>query len=71
MHSSSGQENLEEGSRLSSRSLADTVFGYKTTFGDRPPGRKVANQLKGMFIKCNALNRMFHFGKPQSYKVEA
>jgi hypothetical protein len=53
------------------RSLAETaVFRYKTAFGDRLQSRKVENQFNEIFIKCTALNRMFHLGKPQSYKVE-
>lgn len=52
------------------RSLAETtVFRYKMTFGERLDSRKIENQFKEMFIKCAALNRMVHLGRPQSYKV--
>jgi hypothetical protein len=54
------------------RSLAETtVFRYKMTFGDRLDSRKIENQFNEMFIKCAALNRMVHLGRPQSYKVAA
>jgi hypothetical protein len=52
------------------RSLAETtVFRYKTIFGDRLATRKVENQFTEMFIKCAALNRMIHLGRPESYRV--
>lgn len=54
------------------RSLAETtVFRYKVTFGDKLQSRKVENQFNEMFIKCAALNRMVHSGRPHSYKVAA
>jgi Transposase DDE domain len=54
------------------RSLAETtVFRYKTTFGERLHSRKIENQFTEMFIKCAALNKMVHLGRPQSYKVAA
>ncbi len=54
------------------RSLAETtVFRYKVTFGDKLHARKIENQFTEMFIKCAALNRMIHLGRPQSYKVAA
>ncbi len=52
------------------RSLAETtVFRYKTIFGERLQTRKVENQFTEMFIKCAALNRMIHLGRPESYRV--
>jgi len=52
------------------RSLAETtVFRYKTIFGDRLQTRKIENQFSEMFIKCVALNRMLHLGRPKSYRV--
>jgi hypothetical protein len=54
------------------RSLAQTtVFRYKTTFGDKLHTRKIENQFIEMFIKCAALNKMVHLGRPQSYRVSA
>jgi hypothetical protein len=54
------------------RSLAETaVFRYKMTSGDKLHSRKVENQFTEMFIKCAALNKMVHLGRPRSYKVAA
>lgn len=54
------------------RSLAETtVFRYKMTFGDKLQSRQIENQFTEMFIKCAALNRMVHLGRPHSYKVAA
>jgi hypothetical protein len=54
------------------RSLAETtVFRYKKSFGERLDSRKVENQFTEMFIKCAALNRMVHLGRPDSDKVAA
>jgi Transposase DDE domain len=67
-----GRKGWKEDVGYHRRSLAETtVFRYKITFGDKLQSRKIENQFTEMFIKCGALNRMVHLGRPQSYKVAA
>ena len=67
-----GRKQWKESVGYHRRSLAETtVFRYKITFGDKLHSRQIENQLTEMFIKCAALNRMVHMGRPQSYKVAA
>lgn len=67
-----GRKVWKQGCGYHRRSLAETtVFRYKMTFSDRLHSRKVKNQFNEMFIKCAALNRMVHLGRPRSYKVAA
>ncbi len=67
-----GRKKWKEEVGYHRRSLAETtVFRYKVTFGDKLHARKIENQFTEMFIKCAALNRMVHLGRPQSYKVAA
>ena len=47
-----------------------TMFRFKTIFGGTLRRRLFDNQAVELFLKCAALNRMIHLGKPQSYKVE-
>ena len=67
-----GRKKWKEEAGYHRRSLAETtVFRYKVTFGDKLHSRKMENQFTEMFIKCAALNRMVHLGRPESYKVAA
>lgn len=67
-----GRKRWKEEAGYHRRSLVETaVFRYKVTFGDKLQSRKIENQFTEMFIKCAALNKMIHLGRPQSYKVAA
>lgn len=68
----SGRKSWKQECGYHRRSLAETtVFRYKITFGDKLHSRKIENQFTEMFIKCAALNRMVHLGRPHSYKIAA
>jgi hypothetical protein len=67
-----GRKKWKEDAGYHRRSLAETtVFRYKVTFGDKLQSRTIENQFTEMFIKCAALNKMIHLGRPQSDKVVA
>lgn len=52
------------------RSLAETtMFRLKTIFSDRVTARGFAGQATQLLVRCAALNRMTHLGKPDSYRV--
>ena len=52
------------------RSLAETtMFRLKTIFGDELSTRLIETQTTQALIRCAALNKMTHLGRPQSYKV--
>lgn len=52
------------------RSLAETtMFRLKTIFRDRVTARGFAGQATQLLVRCAALNRMTHLGKPDSYRV--
>ena len=52
------------------RSLAEnTVFRFKTIFGDHLVSRQIPQQTTEARIKCLALNRMTQLGMPDSYRV--
>lgn len=52
------------------RSLVETtMFRFKTIFGDRVSARVYARQVTELTLRCNALNRMFNLGMPDSYAV--
>lgn len=65
-----GRAQWKRESNYHRRSLAETaVFRYKRIFTDRLQSRKKENQFQEMAVNCAALNRMTHFGMPESYKV--
>jgi hypothetical protein len=52
------------------RFLAEnSIFRFKTIFGDRLSARLLETQATQARICCAALNRMTHLGMPDSYKV--
>jgi IS5 family transposase len=52
------------------RSLAETaMFRLKTIFSARVTARGFAGQAAQVLVRCAALNRMTHLGKPYSYRV--
>jgi IS5 family transposase len=52
------------------RSLAETtMFRLKTIFGERVTARGFAGQAAQLLVRCAALNRMTHLGRPDSYRV--
>jgi len=54
------------------RSLAETaMFRLKTIFGDRLSARTLKRQRTEAALRCAALNRMTHLGRPDSYPVAA
>lgn len=66
-----GRQQWKQESGYHRRSLAETtMFRFKTIFGGTLRRRLFDNQAVELFLKCAALNRMIHLGKPQSYKVE-
>ncbi len=66
-----GRQQWKQESGYHRRSLAETtMFRFKTIFGATLRRRLFDNQAVELFLKCAALNRMIHLGKPNSYKVE-
>jgi len=66
-----GRQQWKQESGYHRRSVAETtMFRFKTIFGGTLRRRLFDHQAVELFLKCAALNRMIHLGKPQSYKVE-
>lgn len=64
-----GRDIWKKGSNYHRRSLAETaMFRFKTIFSPRLSSRKDGNQIAEALIKSQILNRMTHFGMPESYK---
>jgi IS5 family transposase len=52
------------------RSLAETaMFRLKTIFSDRVTAHGFAGQAAQVLVRCAALNRMTHLGRPDSYRA--
>jgi IS5 family transposase len=52
------------------RSLAETtMFRLKAIFSDRVTAHGFTGQAAQVLVRCAALNRMTHLGKPDSYRV--
>jgi len=65
-----GRDNWKKGSNYHQRSLAETsMFRFKTIFGPRLSSRKGGNQIAEALIKSQILNRMTHFGMPESFRI--
>jgi IS5 family transposase len=66
----SGRTAWKRESGYHRRSLAETtMFRLKTIFSDRVTARGFAGQATQLLVRCAALNRMAHLGKPDSYRV--
>ena len=66
-----GRSRWKQESGYLGRSLAETtMFRFKTIFGGSLRRRLFDNQAVELFLKCAALNRMIHLGKPHRDKVE-
>jgi len=65
-----GRKTWKELSGYHIRSLIEnTMFRFKTIFGDRLSSRKDQNQRNEINIKLSILNKMFELGRPESYSV--
>lgn len=65
-----GRKAWKDSSGYHMRSLAEnTMFRFKTIFGERLSARLLETQTTQAKICCAALNRMTHLGMPDSYKV--
>jgi len=65
-----GRKAWKELSGYHIRSLIEnTMFRFKTIFGDRLSSRNDQNQRNEINIKLSILNKMFELGKPDSYPV--
>lgn len=49
--------------------IENTMFRYKTIFGDKVASRKSENQTTELTLGCRILNVMFHLGMPKSIPV--
>ena len=65
-----GRAHWKRTSGYHRRSLAETaMFRLKRLFGDHLSCRRLDTQASQVSIRCRALNRFIHLGKPHSYKV--
>ena len=65
-----GRKEWKKNSGYHVRSLAETtMFRLKTIFGDDLSARLLETQTTQALVRCAALNKMTHLGRPQSYKV--
>lgn len=65
-----GRDAWKQGTPYHQRSLAETaMLRFKKIRGCQLASRKTANQVTEARIKAQILNRMTHFGMPESYKV--
>ena len=65
-----GRDAWKKGTPYHQRSLAETaMLRFKKILGSHLASRKTANQAAEARIKAQILNRMTHFGMPDSYKV--
>ena len=65
-----GRKRWKQEAGYHRRSLAETaIYRVKTIFGDRLSARGIESQVREMFIKCGALNRMTQLGMPDTYVV--
>lgn len=65
-----GRKRWKQEAGYHRRSLAETaIYRVKTIFGDRLSARGLESQVREMFIKCGALNRMTQLGMPDTYVV--
>ena len=65
-----GSKNWRISSRYSARALIEnSMFRYKTSFGDKPQARSLENQKTETALKCCILNKFYELGKPNSYLI--
>jgi hypothetical protein len=65
-----GRKEWKKKSGYHVRSLAETtMFRLKTIFGNELSARLLETQTTQALVRCAALNKMTHLGRPQSYKV--
>jgi hypothetical protein len=65
-----GRDEWEERSGYSKQSRSEnTMFRYKTTFGDKLHARLFESQKNEAILSCSILNKMSSLGMPESYKV--
>jgi IS5 family transposase len=65
-----GRAAWKKESNYHRRSLAETaVFRLKLIFGGRVSARSFHGQAAQLLVRCAALNRMTHLGRPDSYKA--
>lgn len=65
-----GRKTWKANSGYHVRSLVETVmFRLKTIFSSELSARLIETQTTQALIRCMALNKMTHLGRPQSYKV--
>lgn len=68
----SGRGRWKEESGYHQRSLIEnTMFRFKTIFGDRLLSREDSRQTTEIKLGLSLLNRMFDLGRPESYAVTA
>lgn len=64
-----GRDSWKKGTPYHQRSLAETaMFRFKKILGGAMASRKQINQLTEARIKAQILNRMSHFGMPESHR---
>lgn len=69
---SGGRKRWKEESGYHLRSLIEnTMFRFKTIFGDRVLSREDRRQVTELKLAFAMLNRMFELGRPESYAVTA
>ena len=65
-----GRDAWKKGTPYHQRSLAETaMLRFKKILGAQMASRKTANQVREARIKAQILNRMTHFGMPESHRV--
>ena len=65
-----GRDEWEKRSGYSKQARSEnTMFRYKTTFGDKLHARLFASQKNEAMLSCSILNKMASLGMPNSYKV--
>jgi hypothetical protein len=66
-----GRKQWKKNSRYHRRSQSETqMYRYKKILGPKLSARKIARQQTEARIGCAILNRMFHLGRPQTYKLK-
>jgi len=65
-----GRDEWEKRSGYTMQSRSEnTMFRYKTTFGDKLHARLFESQKNEAILSCSILNKMASLGMPKSYKV--
>ena len=65
-----GRDEWEKRSGYSKQARSEnTMFRYKTTFGDKLHARLFESQKNEAMLSCSILNKMASLGMPNSYKV--